>query len=341
MRRVSAEHGFTLVELLVVITIIGILIALLLPAVQAAREAARRVQCSNHVKQLALGALNHESTNGYLPTAGWGVCWVGDPDRGFGRRQPGGWIYSVLPYIELQPLHDLGLGAATTAAARACLEQRMTTPLSILSCPSRRDAVLFPMTHGMPYYYKTSSGAPLLPALVGKTNYAANAGNTPDATAMPGGPSDLAAGDSWSPSQWKSQYHATATGVVYTHSQTAMADITDGTSNTYLLGEKYCDPDHYYDGQSNWDDQVWDTAADWDTIRFTGDMTNHLVPDYWPAQDTPGLGQGLAFGSAHSGGFYMAFCDGSVQFINYQIDVETHWRLGQRDDGLPVDAKKL
>ena len=104
-------HGFTLVELLVVITIIGILIALLLPAVQAAREAARRLQCQNNLKQLALGCLNHEQSQGYLPAAGCGKpmpwLWVGDPDEGFGKQQHGGWFYNILPFIEQQALHDL------------------------------------------------------------------------------------------------------------------------------------------------------------------------------------------------------------------------------------------
>ena len=86
------QAGFTLVELLVVIAIIGILIALLLPAVQAAREAARSLECRNHLRQLAVAALNHEQAHGHYPTGGWGFYWIGDPDRGFAEDQPGGWI---------------------------------------------------------------------------------------------------------------------------------------------------------------------------------------------------------------------------------------------------------
>src|SRR5215208_1969930 len=105
---VPRRDGFTLVELLVVIAIIGILVALLLPAVQAAREAARRNQCKNNVKNIALGCLLHEDTHKFLPSAGWGRKWSGDPNRGYGENQPGSWIYNILAYIEEQTVHDLG-----------------------------------------------------------------------------------------------------------------------------------------------------------------------------------------------------------------------------------------
>src|SRR5450755_3308256 len=101
------SRAFTLVELLVVIAIIGILVALLLPAIQAAQEAARRDQCINHLKQMSLAFMNHESMHKFFPCSGWNAWYLGDPQLGAGRLQPGGWTYQILPFIEEQQVYDL------------------------------------------------------------------------------------------------------------------------------------------------------------------------------------------------------------------------------------------
>jgi prepilin-type N-terminal cleavage/methylation domain-containing protein/prepilin-type processing-associated H-X9-DG protein len=347
MRGTTEKSGFTLVELLVVITIIAILIALLLPAVQAAREAARRAQCSNHLKQMALACLLHEEANKFFPSSGWDWTWAGDPDRGFGKKQPGGWHYSILSYMGLDNLHDMGLNQ--NYAARVIAAE---TPVNTFICPTRREAIGYPFTNGTNFKLFTRR-----PTLMGRSDYAANGGDGEHGVGsiVDVGDTPYAKGDSMTDSQWVSMCYSKnsatniqghCTGVMSRHSECLMAFITDGTSNTYLIGEKYVTPDAYITGDDTGDDQGWTEGYDYDTNRWVqlgniNDSNPNNRGYLRPMQDTPGYSDCYSFGSAHATGLNMAFCDGAVQFLNYSIDPDTHRRLGNREDGLLADPKSL
>jgi prepilin-type N-terminal cleavage/methylation domain-containing protein/prepilin-type processing-associated H-X9-DG protein len=317
------RHGFTLVELLVVIAIIGILIALLLPAVQAAREAARRTQCTNQLKQLALASLNHEANLHFLPAGGWGSRWTGEPKYGVDWRQPGGWIFNLLPYLEAQAIHDMELNQTTTAGQADAVQEMIKTPIPALNCPSRRAAKV------------------LTNSLNAETDYAGNGG---EYYIRYGGTADMSWGvdDPYESGLNKAAWNITAsssTGIYYGASQTQMIDITDGATNTYLCGEKCVIPECYYlgTGDAGDEDNLYTGCQD-DICRWVGSGTD---TSYAPRQDGNFTNSANVFGSAHATGFNMAMCDGSVHFINYSIDLETHRRLGNRHDGQPIDAKNL
>ncbi len=332
--RRSRSTAFTLVELLVVITIIGILMSLLLPAVQGARESARKTECQTHLKNLSLGVLEHEAAKRYLPSAGWGYLWTGDADRGSGIKQPGGWFYSILPYIEQPALAQIGAGLSTTGGASspksAATMQLVTSVVAIFHCPSRRPMQLYPTTYPQ-YNCATVSN-------VAKVDYAGNGGDNDiiDADLDGGQPTTFPEGDTLS--YWAGD--PSQTGVCVFHSELALARVTDGLSNTYLIGEKYIEPDNYFNGTDPGDNQNVYTGMNYDNIRTTA-IASDTSGYYPPLQDTPGMLNYFCFGSAHSGIFSMVFCDGSIHSVSYSIDPETHRRLGNRADGLPVDPTKF
>jgi prepilin-type N-terminal cleavage/methylation domain-containing protein len=328
--------GFTLVELLVVITIIGILVSLLLPAVQSARESARQTQCQTNLNQIATAALTHESQFGILPTGGWGSGWAGDPNCGYTVQQPGGFFYNILPFIDQMNLWKLGSGASSNGkpTSNPALAQAVAVPLSVLSCPTRRPLAAYPYTDSAGYVNLTA------PTSVGKSDYAANGGvqysATPGPSLTQGSQANLGS-FTWSTAP------AVTSGICYFRSAIKDSNITDGASQTILVAEKYVCPDAYSTGTDTGDNDGWDLGYDSDIIRF-GPALPLTSPMTQPTRDTPGLQTATtstSFGSAHPSGFATALCDGSVKMISFTVDPTTFSNLCNRADGNPIDGSKF
>ncbi|MGC4003014.1 MAG: DUF1559 domain-containing protein [Pirellulales bacterium] len=334
-RHSSQTRAFTLVELLVVIAIIGILMAMVLPAVQSARESGRKTQCLNNVRNLAAASLQHQQQQGGLPSSGWGYGWLGDPDRGYGRRQPGGWIYSVLSYIEETNLHDKGKGLSDADKSTAAKE-RAATPLAFLKCPTRNRPDVRRM--GMNGYLNLNSGDQ--PTQVASTDYAGNGGSqgyeSSSGTAFVKGPD---ATYLTKPDSAVEAFHAPGpfmkhNGATFVRSEVKPAHIRDGSSKTYLLGERDLHFSNYDTGAPGDDDQSWDSGYDWDVNRWT-----NSAPQF--DQNPYSTGSSEYFGAAHLATFSMAFCDGAVKAIPYEIDTLTHKSLGARNDGGKDDLSAI
>jgi prepilin-type N-terminal cleavage/methylation domain-containing protein/prepilin-type processing-associated H-X9-DG protein len=333
-----AWRGFTLVELLVVIAIIGILVALLLPAIQAAREAARRSQCTNQLRQLAISFHNHHDVQKHMPTGGWWVTFLGYPEYGFGKEQPGGWMYNILPFMEENALHDLGKGA-TGAARRQATKERIERPFEGMTCPSRRRANV---------YDYLSTGNSFIDCdpfdLCSKSDYAANAGDNLSPEPESGLPYTATTYEEGLNHDWTQvrtinlKLETQFTGVVFVRSEINFRQITDGSSKTYMVGEKYLSTDNYDDGLDFGDNEPAFGGGNADTLRITSPAKRFNVklplgPDHAGSSDDNGE---YIFGSAHTGGFNMAFCDGSVRIIQFDIDPEIHRTYGHRSDGVVV-----
>ncbi len=310
------NSAFTLVELLVVISILGVLMALLLPAVNGVREAMRRAQCKNNLYQVGKAALQHSVMHNHYPSSGWGYLWVGDPDRGFGAKQPGGWVYNVLPFMGLDMIHDIGKGMSDANKFQA-LGEAKSAAIPFLICPTRRKPIAYPASE--------SSFNAVQPSVLNKTDYAANGGSV------------LFLGTGPQPSNncfvvypncaWSNPNQSTFNGVSGERSEVQPGHIIDGLSNVFFAGEKYLDPNVYYTGMDGADNNSALQGNDWDTNRW-------VLTGYPIMQDTIGVNDmSPGFGSAHPQGAHFVFCDGSVKLLSFSISFATYQSLGVRNDG--------
>ena len=321
MKTIKRRCGFTLVELLVVIAIIGILIAMLLPAVQAVREAARRITCANQLKQLALAYHLHHDTQNSFPSGGWGFNWVGDSDAGLGPAQPGSWAFSLLPYVEQKNLYD----SVTDGDRSTITQQQMDlaaaacqTPLPGYFCPSRRSAINRPRLFRDPavgYAYNATDVE-----TEARSDYAANAGDTVVKWSAGPTPEEGIQGRGFINMQG-------STGITFQRSTIGFGDISDGTSNTVMIGEKHLFDENYENGRDPGDDMSYLCGDDFDMQRWT-----NLPPI--PDSDV-GSGDRMvtSFGSAHNGGLNMANVDASTRFVSFDVDEVVYQNQGNRRDG--------
>jgi prepilin-type N-terminal cleavage/methylation domain-containing protein len=318
------RRGFTLIELLVVIAIIAILIGLLVPAVQKVREAAARMQCQNNLKQMALACHAHHDTFKILPSAGRQDYYGGRPVASPTASAP---LQRWGWMYQILPFIEQG--NVFKLASDAQIQQ---TPVVLFNCPSRRPPTLL--------------GALVL------VDYAGNSGTT------------------WCPANEINTWNGTIipSQVFKNGWQTVgsvkLTSITDGTSNTLLLGEKFITTESYSTGEDWGDNNTWAIGNTWISTRNAIHQPRQDCPGSVATQgqappnaNDPGIngrcgpwGLGLPangggyydyWGSAHDGGFNVALSDGSVRMISYSVPLNVLQALSNKADGVVIDASAL
>ena len=287
MQNSKQQTGFTLVELLVVIAIIGILIGMLLPAVQTVREAARRTTCMNNMRQIALASQLHHESYQIFPDGG--IVWF-DPARSIGDtgtpliapNQNWCFFYQILPFLERNNLYNV-----------VDDDEIRATQVTTFHCPTRREPVL-------------KAG------LFASNDYAGNGG-----VLLP----------NENPPAWNNARGAAIARGGGNSRPVTYSSITDGTSNSILLGEKAVRPENYLTLGCS-DNEGWAVGWDWDVIRWAG-------PDNTPTTDNMAINCETRFGSAHLGaGCVFGLVDGSTRFITIDVDEEAFSNSCHISDGM-------
>ena len=293
----TRRRGFTLIELLVVIAIIGILIGLLLPAVQKVREAANRIRCSNNLKQLGLGLHNYHATHGTFPASHSMWSEGARPVAPFTGR---GWILITLPFLEQDALYRQFEPSVTTTLWDPACATAMQTMLSILQCPTDPDV----KTLSTDQYQWTGT-------LVARTNYKGVIGDT-----------QMGSGASIHTGTLPDCHNTTGcNGMFYRNDYqepVTIQQILDGTSNTFMVGEDVV--------AYNWHSTAYYANGDYASCHAPLNyMPNPPDPSNWP--------NAISFRSLHAGGANFCLADGSVRFVTQAMDHNSYRALCTKAGG--------